>query len=295
MSDLVPVEYGRRMLAEADTVQDVAKVIDYAEAAREAARRVKLHSRRSTRVRRAVSRRAARRREDAKGRPWLWARAEIRTVRDFDITDDQASRWQRVAAISEDTYRVYLDSIDGEDLGRGGLLRYAQTGLLTSSESPEWYTPARYIEAARDVLGGIDLDPASCAAANETVKATRWFGPADDSLNRDWCGRVWMNPPYGRSAPQGCDAFVPKLAAEHEAGRVQAAVLLVSAHSTDTRWFAHLWPHTLCFSDHRLVFWNTDGNDQGPTFGTAFAYLGPDPKRFAERFGEFGAVVRRWP
>src|SRR5262249_56141272 len=60
----------------------------------------------------------------------------------------------------------------------------------------EWYTPARYIELAREVLGEIDLDPASSAKAQEIVKAQRYFTLEQDGLIRPWHGRVWLNPPY---------------------------------------------------------------------------------------------------
>src|SRR5262249_31538221 len=62
---------------------------------------------------------------------------------------------------------------------------------LHSCQSTEWFTPAAYLEAAREVLGAIDLDPASCPQAQEAVRAAHYFTAADDGLSRPWHGRVW--------------------------------------------------------------------------------------------------------
>ena len=51
--------------------------------------------------------------------------------------------------------------------GHGNVRGTAGTGEF------ERYTPAEYIELARKMMGSIDLDPASCAIAQATVKATR--------------------------------------------------------------------------------------------------------------------------
>ena len=41
------------------------------------------------------------------------------------------------------------------------------------------------------------------------------------SLERDWHGAVWLNPPYGK----GSGLFTLQLVAEFDAGRVEQAVL----------------------------------------------------------------------
>jgi hypothetical protein len=68
-----------------------------------------------------------------------------------------------------------------------------------SSETDEHYTPQAIVESAREALGGIDLDPASCPEANECVRAAHIFDRGQNGFQREWRGRVFLNPPGGLS------------------------------------------------------------------------------------------------
>jgi hypothetical protein len=164
-----------------------------------------------------------------------------------------------------------------------------------SSESNEWYTPAKYIEAVREVLGGIDLDPASSAQANEVVRATEIFTQEHDGLARDWFGRVFMNPPYGKTEEHRslAAAFCNKALTEFATGNIEAGIILVNSLHSQT-WQAPLYDHAICFVDHRIHFVSADGEEnEAPTFQNIFVYLGNDLLKFADVFSRFGYVMRR--
>lgn len=121
----------------------------------------------------------------------------------------------------------------------------AQARALITTESVEHYTTPRLVEPARYTLGGvIDLDPASCAAANEIVKAEMFYTAADDGLCQPWgaldCppNTVFMNPPGGKLSAKtlksvkagrsigAAAAWWRKLHEEIELGHVHSAVVI---------------------------------------------------------------------
>lgn len=158
------------------------------------------------------------------------------------------------------------------------------------NEDVEWYTPPEYIEAARDILGEIDLDPASNPTAQQIIEAKLHYTKDTNGLAHEWRGKVWMNPPWGRI----CADFVSKLVRHYETGDVTEAILLLNSNSNETEWFQPLWDHTLCFSRGRINYYTADGErGAGSTHGSVFVYLGPNWISFAQRFAEFGNVVRR--
>ncbi len=156
-----------------------------------------------------------------------------------------------------------------------------------NSGENEWYSPAEYVEAAREVMGEIDCDPASSPAANERVRARLFYTAADDGRSKPWGKRVWMNPPYSQPL---CGEFCERLAVKHRAGEVDEAVVLVN-NATETKWFAELVnvASAAVFPHGRIKFLDPSGNAKGaPLQGQAVVYVGGNPEKFLESFGGFG-------
>jgi ParB family chromosome partitioning protein len=154
----------------------------------------------------------------------------------------------------------------------------------------ESYTPAQYIEATREVMGGIDLDPASCEAAQEVIMAETYFTKEDNGLDKPWNGNVFLNPPYSHPAVKH---FVDKLLRELKIGNVKQAILLTN-NNTDTNFFqdAARQAAAVCFTKGRINFLKPDGSTSSPTNGQVFYYFGHRKKKFIEVFSKFGILMK---
>lgn len=150
-----------------------------------------------------------------------------------------------------------------------------------SKGSDEYYTPRWVIDAARQVLGAIDLDPASCDTAQAVVCATRYYTQADNGLIQPWAGRVWCNPPYSDPLP-----WVKKLIHHYTVGEVRSALLLLNMDGSP-EWANLLWGggYPVCIFADRIQFKGKQNNKSQFIW-----YFGRYRGRFAEAFTRYGFI-----
>lgn len=307
VNTLAKVGEARRALADAQTLEDVLAIRDQAkaleaclkivgeslEAANDAAE-VKLRA-----ERRAGGMLAAMEKRDggdaAKARSHDVTEVAPPSLSDLGIDKMQSSRWQREAAVDDETFEAYLASCREEEreITQAGLLNIAKGCHVTANSGEnEWYTPPEYVEAAREAMGGIDLDPASCETAQANVKAKRFFTVDDDGLSKPWAGNVWLNPPYSKDL---IGRFASKVV--EQSSRFDQAVVLVN-NATDTQWFHELSGvcSAICFFRGRIRFLDKTGKPANtPVQGQAAIYVGPRVEQFVQSFSRFGLVVVRVP
>ncbi len=163
-----------------------------------------------------------------------------------------------------------------------------------SSKSQEWYTPANIVEASRSVLGGIDLDPASCALANEVIKADRYYSKEDDGLGKEWYGRVFCNSPGGKLKGQS----IPKLFWKkliYSPRVTQAIFLAFSIELLQTSQLSECpsaCDFIICIPERRLAFTDATGKTiKSNTHASAIIGYEVDHNTFAKHFRPFGSIL----
>lgn len=170
-------------------------------------------------------------------------------------------------------------------------------GRTVNSQSVDWCTPRKYVEAVKRVFGGrIALDP--CSNQWSIVAAeTEYTLPECDGLNESWdFPTIYVNPPYGADKERRTTIkhWLYKCAHAHKYYGSEVIALVPVA--TNTRhWKEYVWGRAtaVCFLyDTRLRFL-VEGKDggKGAPMACAVIYWNKNIKKFLGVFSEFGAVV----
>lgn len=101
------------------------------------------------------------------------------------------------------------------------------TAVHFSSASDDWPTPQDFFDRL-NLEFDFTLDPCS---DEKNHKCEEFFTATDDGLSKDWRGRVFMNPPYGRQIGKWM-----RKAHESAQSTADVVVCLVPAR-TDTAWW----------------------------------------------------------
>jgi hypothetical protein len=170
-------------------------------------------------------------------------------------------------------------------------------GRTVNSQSVDWCTPKKYIDAVRKVFGGnIALDPCSNEWSIVNAK-TEYSLPEHDGLKESWdFPTIYVNPPYGTDKERGTTIknWLYKCAYAHK--HYGSEVLALVPVATNTRhWKDFVWGQatSVCFLyDTRLRFL-VEGKDEGKGAPMACAtiYWNENIDKFYDVFCEFGAVV----
>jgi len=115
-----------------------------------------------------------------------------------------------------------------------------------TKNNDEWLTPPHIVES----LGEFNLDP--CSPVNRPwATAKHHFTEIDDGLSREWFGRVWCNPPYGKETFTWLDKL-------HRHGN---GIALIFARTETIGFHEQIWnkADAIFFFKGRLAFHYVDG------------------------------------
>lgn len=286
------------MLVEAKSMQEVKKIMDVAGAAKIYARRQQLGEE-AVQHARSIELEAMRRlgellAETPKNQGAKAGKSGTKSVPLLDATPTLSDLGvdKKISSLSQQLARMPKKEFEQV---RDGVVSMSEALKIVhvsqNSGENEWYTPSAYIEAARTVMGGIDTDPASCAQANATVKAEKYFDAKADGLSKKWHGRVFMNPPYAQPLIAN---FAKAVAEKFSNKEITEAIVLVN-NATETEWFNEMIKHAsaVCFPNGRIRFVNKEGKPSGaPLQGQAVLYFGSKIQKFISEFKSFGWIGR---
>ncbi len=206
-----------------------------------------------------------------------------------DIANIGRNTISRVKKIEEEAPEEIKQQLNNGDISiNAAFTQITKPHVANNSGENEWYTPPQFIESARFVMGGIDLDPASSELANETVKAPIFYTKETNGLDEMWEGNVWLNPPYAQPLiSQFSEAIASKI------NEYEQAIILVN-NATETSWFQSILAvcNAVCFPKGRIKFLDMNGNPSGsPLQGQCILYVGAEAWIFITEFKKYGICM----
>jgi phage N-6-adenine-methyltransferase len=152
---------------------------------------------------------------------------------------------------------------------------------MALNQNDRWFTPPEIIERAKEVLGSLDLDPASEPLANAFINAPAFYTAEQNGLLHPWYGKIWCNPPYSAALIK---KFTAKFLEEYLSGNLTEGIMLTNS-GTDTQWNLPLSKGVQAYTVGRISFLQPDGTKKATgSRGQCFTYFGPNPKKFIEVF-----------
>lgn len=168
-------------------------------------------------------------------------------------------------------------------------------GMSVHSNSTDWNTPKKYIDAVYKVLEIIDLDP--CSNNTSIVNANNEFILPVDGLKEEWDYKtIFVNPPYGRDYDRKTTIkdWIKKCYESNKKYNSEILLLIPVATNT-THWKEYIFGKAsgICFlADTRLKFRiNGSEDNKGCPTACAMIYFGSNYKKFNEVFSNYGYVI----
>lgn len=174
---------------------------------------------------------------------------------------------------------------------------------MSNLQSLVYLPDASYLDAVRNVLGIIDLDPCSSGRVQSVVQAQGWFraDQAEAALAESWSGSVFLHPhPSARMARRQ----LQKLLRDYLNDRVTEAIIL-SGQQDILRQEPLLLDFPFVFHYQRLKYWRWCKSEDKyvsyhPSTNNITVYLprkngihmdDESIKRFTDEFRRYGRVV----
>jgi hypothetical protein len=163
-----------------------------------------------------------------------------------------------------------------------------------SSATDEWYSPLSVLVRAKEILGQIDLDPASDEFGNARVGARYFITKEQDGLASPWpiFSTVFINPPGGKTGNQSNTAlFWKRLMEYRDSGSLKHAIFMCfsieAAQNTQGKGCKSILEFPFCIPQRRIRFDSREGTFSSPSHSNAIIYIPGQINKTAEFIKHF--------